>query len=216
MKLHVLLVNGLALGRIVSTFAQQKEPSLSEQDGAQIVTERGGTTSGSSTLKPIDQGHASGGRGRDSRGVVGSRCRGHPVHRPRRVHGLLRHHDGGRDDPATRRHPLPNRLEYEDDDGRDDRTTGLGRSARARVSGRRFRRGGSARHGRGLGEAGGAESVALIERRAARAYSSRRMSAARMRSRRLSRGWSSSSGGPASRRKSPRACFTSALRGRTS
>jgi D-alanyl-D-alanine carboxypeptidase len=44
MKLHVILAIGLAFGLIVSTFAQQKEASLSEQD-----------TSGSSALKPIDQ-----------------------------------------------------------------------------------------------------------------------------------------------------------------
>jgi len=55
MKLHVLLAIGLAIGLIVSTFAQQKEPSLSEQDRAQIVAGRGGTTRGSSALKPIDQ-----------------------------------------------------------------------------------------------------------------------------------------------------------------
>jgi D-alanyl-D-alanine carboxypeptidase len=45
----------LAIGLIVSTFAQQKEPSLNEQDGAQIVAGREGTTKGSSALKPIDQ-----------------------------------------------------------------------------------------------------------------------------------------------------------------
>ena len=55
MKLHVLLAIGLAIGLIVSTFAQQKEPSLSEQDRAQIVAGREGTTKGSSALKPIDQ-----------------------------------------------------------------------------------------------------------------------------------------------------------------
>ena len=37
MKLHVLLAIGLAVGLIVSTFAQQKEPSPSEQDGAQAA-----------------------------------------------------------------------------------------------------------------------------------------------------------------------------------
>jgi hypothetical protein len=35
--------------------ARQKEPSLSEQDRAQIVAGREGTTKGSSALKPIDQ-----------------------------------------------------------------------------------------------------------------------------------------------------------------
>jgi hypothetical protein len=40
---------------IVSTFAQQKEPSLSEQDHAQIVAGREGTTKGSSAVKPINQ-----------------------------------------------------------------------------------------------------------------------------------------------------------------
>ena len=55
MKLHGLLAIGLAIGLIVSTFAQQKEPSLSEQDRAQIVTGPGGATKGSSALKPIDQ-----------------------------------------------------------------------------------------------------------------------------------------------------------------
>jgi D-alanyl-D-alanine carboxypeptidase len=44
MKLHILLAIGLAIGLIVSSFAQQKEASLSERD-----------TSGSSALKPIDQ-----------------------------------------------------------------------------------------------------------------------------------------------------------------
>ena len=42
MKLRVLLAIGLAIGLVVSTFAQQEEP-------------RGGTTRGSSALKPIDQ-----------------------------------------------------------------------------------------------------------------------------------------------------------------
>ena len=55
MKLHILLAIGLAIGLIVSSFAQQKEPSLSEQDRAQIVAGREGTTKGSSALKPIDQ-----------------------------------------------------------------------------------------------------------------------------------------------------------------
>jgi D-alanyl-D-alanine carboxypeptidase len=55
MKLHVLLAIGLAFGLIVSTFAQQKEPSPSEQDHAQIVAGGGGTTRGSSALKPISQ-----------------------------------------------------------------------------------------------------------------------------------------------------------------
>jgi len=55
MKLHVILAIGLAFGLIVSTFAQQKEPSLSEQDRAQIVAGGGGTTRGSSALKPISQ-----------------------------------------------------------------------------------------------------------------------------------------------------------------
>ena len=49
MKLHVIAI-GLAIGLIVSTFAQQKEPSR-----AQIVAEPGGTTGGSSALKPIDK-----------------------------------------------------------------------------------------------------------------------------------------------------------------
>jgi D-alanyl-D-alanine carboxypeptidase len=55
MKLHVLVAIGLAIGLIVATFAQQKEPSLSEQDRSQTITEREGTTRGSSALKPIDQ-----------------------------------------------------------------------------------------------------------------------------------------------------------------
>ena len=54
MKLHALVAIGYAIGLIVSTFAQQKEPSLSEQDRAQIVVEPRGTTRGSSALKPID------------------------------------------------------------------------------------------------------------------------------------------------------------------
>ncbi|MGA7904740.1 MAG: serine hydrolase domain-containing protein, partial [Terrimicrobiaceae bacterium] len=56
MKLHVVIALGLAIGLIVSTFAQQKEPALGEQDPAQIVAEREGTTKGSSALKPIDHG----------------------------------------------------------------------------------------------------------------------------------------------------------------
>ena len=55
MKLHVILAIVLAIGLIVSTFAQQKEPSLSERDRSQIVAGREGTTRGSSALKPIDQ-----------------------------------------------------------------------------------------------------------------------------------------------------------------
>ena len=55
MKLHVLIAIGLAIGLIVSTFAQQKEPSFSEQDRAQIVAGREGTTKGSSALKPINR-----------------------------------------------------------------------------------------------------------------------------------------------------------------
>ena len=92
MKLHVLLANGLALGRIVSTFAQQKEPSLSEQDRAQIVTGAGGATKGSSALKPIDQAALQAAVDAIAEGAAGSRCRGHPVHPPGRIHGLLRHH----------------------------------------------------------------------------------------------------------------------------
>jgi len=55
MKLHVLLAIVLAIGLIVSTFAQKKEPSLSEQERSQIVAGAEGTTKGSSALKPIDQ-----------------------------------------------------------------------------------------------------------------------------------------------------------------
>jgi hypothetical protein len=55
MKLHVVVAIGLAVGLIVSTFAQQKEPSLSEQDRAQIVAGREGITKDSSALKPINQ-----------------------------------------------------------------------------------------------------------------------------------------------------------------
>ena len=55
MKLHVVLALGFAIGLIVPTFAQQKEPSLTEQDRRQIVAESGETTKGSSALKPIDQ-----------------------------------------------------------------------------------------------------------------------------------------------------------------
>ncbi len=54
MKLHVLLAIGLAIGHSVPAFAQQREPSPSEQ-GAQVVAGREGTTKGSSALKPIDQ-----------------------------------------------------------------------------------------------------------------------------------------------------------------
>ena len=55
MKLQVVLAVGLAIGLIVSTFAQQKEPALGEQDPAQIVAGPEGTTKGSPALKPIDQ-----------------------------------------------------------------------------------------------------------------------------------------------------------------
>ena len=55
MKLHLLLAIGLAIGLLVSSFAQQKEPSLSKQDRAQIVAGPEGTRKGSSALKPIDQ-----------------------------------------------------------------------------------------------------------------------------------------------------------------
>jgi D-alanyl-D-alanine carboxypeptidase len=54
MKVHVLLSIGSAIGLIVSTFAQQKEP-LSEQDRAQIAAGREGTTKDPSALKPIDK-----------------------------------------------------------------------------------------------------------------------------------------------------------------
>jgi D-alanyl-D-alanine carboxypeptidase len=43
------------MGLVVSTFAQQKESSLSEQDRAQAAARRGGTMGGSLALKPIDQ-----------------------------------------------------------------------------------------------------------------------------------------------------------------
>ena len=52
---NVLLAIGLAIGLIVSTFAQQKEPSLSEQDRSQIVAGREATARNSSAFKPIDQ-----------------------------------------------------------------------------------------------------------------------------------------------------------------
>ena len=55
MKLHVIRAIVLAVGLVVSTFAQQKEPSLSEGDGAQIGKEPEATTRALSTLSPIDQ-----------------------------------------------------------------------------------------------------------------------------------------------------------------
>jgi hypothetical protein len=73
MKLHVLLAIGLAIGLIVSTFAQQKEPSLSEQDRALGARKGHERLVGAQANRP---GRAPGGRGRDSRGVAGSRCRG--------------------------------------------------------------------------------------------------------------------------------------------
>jgi hypothetical protein len=51
MRRYLLLAIGLAIGLIVSTFAQQEKPSLSE-DRAQIVARREGTTTGSSNLSP--------------------------------------------------------------------------------------------------------------------------------------------------------------------
>jgi hypothetical protein len=78
-------------------------------------------------------------RGRDSQGAAGSRRRGHPDHPRGQVHGHLRHYDARHDDPATRRHTLPNRLEYQNDDGRGDRTTGPGRSSRSQRSGLEIR-----------------------------------------------------------------------------
>src|SRR4029453_10328622 len=55
MKLHVALAIGLAIGPSVSTFAQQKESSLSKQDREQSVTGREGTVKDSSALKLINQ-----------------------------------------------------------------------------------------------------------------------------------------------------------------
>jgi D-alanyl-D-alanine carboxypeptidase len=56
MKLHVALALGFAIGLVVPTFAEQKESSPSEHDRSQNGAESGGTTKGSSALKPIDQG----------------------------------------------------------------------------------------------------------------------------------------------------------------
>ena len=55
MKLHVGLAIGLAIGLSVSTFAQQKESSPSEQDREQSVAGRERTTKDASALKPINQ-----------------------------------------------------------------------------------------------------------------------------------------------------------------
>jgi hypothetical protein len=50
MRLYVPLAIGLAIGLIVSTSAQQEKPSPGEQDRAQIVAGREGTTRGSFEL----------------------------------------------------------------------------------------------------------------------------------------------------------------------
>jgi CubicO group peptidase (beta-lactamase class C family) len=55
MKLYVALAIGLAIGPSVSTFAQQKESSLSKQDREQSVMGREGTAKDSSALKLINQ-----------------------------------------------------------------------------------------------------------------------------------------------------------------
>ena len=56
MKIRFLLIFvGLATNFALPAFTQQKEPTPSEQDRAQIVAGGGGTTRGSSALKPISQ-----------------------------------------------------------------------------------------------------------------------------------------------------------------
>ena len=56
MKIRFLLIFvGLATNFALPAFVQQKEPTPSEQDRAQIVAGGGGTTRGSSALKPISQ-----------------------------------------------------------------------------------------------------------------------------------------------------------------
>ena len=56
MKIRFLLIFvGLATNFALPAFAQQKEPSLSEQDRAQIVAGREATTRGSSALKRLNE-----------------------------------------------------------------------------------------------------------------------------------------------------------------
>ena len=55
MKLHAGLAIGLAIGLSVSTFAQQKESSPSEQEREPSVAGREGATKDASALKPINQ-----------------------------------------------------------------------------------------------------------------------------------------------------------------
>ena len=56
MKIRFLLIFvGLATNFALPAFTQQKEPTSSEQDRAQIVAGGGGTTRGSPALKPISQ-----------------------------------------------------------------------------------------------------------------------------------------------------------------
>ena len=97
MKLHVLLAIGLAVGLIVSTYAQQKEPSLSEQDDAQAALQAAVDATAKKLLVPEAMVILSTPRTSSRSATV-----------PRRW---------ARRSPPTGRHPLPNRLEYQDDDG---------------------------------------------------------------------------------------------------
>ena len=77
---------------------------------------RPGSTSGSSALKPIDQAAL--------QTMVDTAAKellipgaGSLTHTRRRVHDHLRHHPTRGDNATPRRYSLPDRLEYQDDDG---------------------------------------------------------------------------------------------------
>ena len=73
-------------------------------------------------------------RRHDGQGTPGSRRCGTPAHTARRECGHLRHHAAGHDEPPRRGYTLPDRLEYQDDDGRGDHATGSGRLSQSRRS----------------------------------------------------------------------------------
>jgi hypothetical protein len=70
--------------------------------------------------------------GHDRQGTPDPWRRGSLAHTPGRVHGHLWHHVTRRYKSTPRRHPLPDRLQYEDDDGGCNRATGPGRQAESR------------------------------------------------------------------------------------
>jgi Beta-lactamase len=61
--------------------------------------------------------------GHDHQGAPHPWRRGSSAHTPGRLHGRLRHHPTEHHETAPRRHPLPDRLEHQDDDGGGDPAT---------------------------------------------------------------------------------------------